>query len=249
MKQLRTQSGLSLMGIACALLVNATFTSCKKNNESNLPVAKTAGIQLVHTAPKVGDLTVEIVGKKLQDKLQFLNTSKGYINVFFKEDAAFRFMQADNKVVVDTKLPLNDKSNYSLFIYDTLQNNKVKTLLLNDNLGDPGKGKTNLRFLHLSPNTTAVDIDVFKGADSIRLVSNIPYVSDKPDAAALSSFKAIASGDYRVKVKTKAGTKITTILDVASVKLTEGRVVTLYLSGLTNATGTLGLGLQLWQHK
>ncbi|NML37842.1 DUF4397 domain-containing protein [Chitinophaga sp. G-6-1-13] len=251
MKHVRTQSGISLTGISCALLVATAFMSCKKNNDPDPRpvVVKNAGIQIVHTAPKVGDLTVEIDGKKLQDKLPFLNPSKGYMNLPFRNESILKFAQDGNKVIVDTKYQFNDKSTYSLFLYDTLNNNKVRAVLLNDNPADPGKGKTSLRFLHLSPNTTAVDIDVFKGSDSIRLVNNAAYISDKPDVAVLSPFKPIASGDYRVKVKTKAGTTITTVLDIPSVKLVEGKVVTLYLSGLTKASGALGVGLQLWQHR
>ncbi|NLR63328.1 DUF4397 domain-containing protein [Chitinophaga varians] len=251
MKHVRTQSGISLTGISCALLVAATFMSCKKNNDSapQPSAKKSAGIQIVHTAPKVGDLTVEIDGKKLPEKLPFLNPSKGYITVAFQNESSLKVTQDGNKVIVDTKFRFNDKGAYSLFLYDTLNTNKVRAVLLNDNLADPGKGKTSLRFLHLSPNTAAVDIDVFKGSDSIRLVNNAAYISDKPDVAVLSPFKAIASGDYRVKVKTKAGTTITTVLDIPSVKLVEGKVVTLYLSGLTKASGALGVGLQLWQHR
>ncbi|RBL91970.1 DUF4397 domain-containing protein [Chitinophaga flava] len=250
MKQVKTQSGASLTGISCALLVTVAFMSCKKNNDPvTPPVAKNAGIQLVHTAPKVGDLIVEIDGKKQQEKLQFLNQSKAYMNLPFQNESILKFMQDGNKVIVDTKYRLNDKGTYSLFLYDTLLNNKIRAVLLNDNLANPGKGKTSIRFLHLSPNTSAVDIDIFKGSDSIRLINNVAYISDKPDVAALSPFKSIASGDYRMKVKTKTGTTSTTVLDIPSVKLVEGKVVTLYLSGLTKATGALGVGLQLWQHR
>jgi len=250
MKHVRTQSGMSLTGISCALLVAAAFMSCKKNNDpAPQPVAKNAGIQIVHTAPKVGDLTVEIDGKKLQDKLSFLNTSKGYMNLPLQNESSLKFSQDGNKVIVDARYKFNDKGTYSLFLYDTLLNNKARAVLLTDNLADPGKGKTSLRFLHLSPNTTPVDIDVFKGGDSIRLISNVAYISDKPDVAVLSPFKSIASGDYRVKVKTKVGATTTTVLDIPSVKLLEGKVVTLYLSGLTKASGALGVGLQLWQHR
>ncbi|HVI45726.1 MAG TPA: DUF4397 domain-containing protein [Chitinophaga sp.] len=239
---------MSLKGIACALLAGMAFASCNKKDTPAPPQPKNAGIQLVHASPKTGELSIDVNGKKIQDKVQFLNQSKAYMAVDVQNDAALKFTLDGSKVVVDNKYKLADKGTYSLFLYDTLLNNKIRAVLLNDNLSDPGKGKTSLRFLHLSPNTPNVDIDVFKGSDSIRLVSNTPFIGEKPDVAVLSTFKPIASGDYRVKVKVKDGT-VKTILDIPSVKLMEGKIVTLYLSGLAKGTGALGVGLQQWQHK
>ncbi|WP_143306446.1 DUF4397 domain-containing protein [Chitinophaga vietnamensis] len=245
MKQVR----MSLKGIAFTLLAGAVFTSCKKKDDPAPPPTKTAAIQLVHASPKTGELTAEINGKKSQDKLVFLGQPKGYVSVSADKEAQLKFSLDGNKVVLDGKYTLENKGNYSLFLYDTLSNSKIRALLLKDDLGDPGKGKANLRFLHLSPNTANVDIDVFKAKDSVRLASNVSYIGERPDAVALSAFKSIAAGDYRVKIKTKTGTKVTTIVDIPSVKLVEGKVVTLYLSGLTNAIGATGVGLQAWQHK
>ena len=95
----------------------------------------------------------------------------------------------------------------------------------------------------------SISIDVFKDKDSLRLISNTAYVGDKSDPQSLSTFKSVAAGDYCVKVKAKDGTKETTILDIPVVKLGEGKVTTLYLSGLTKGTGTTKIGLQVSQHK
>jgi hypothetical protein len=241
---------MSLQGIAFVLLAGAVLAACKKKNDDPAPPApKKATIQVVHASPKTGELITEINSKKVPDKLAFRNLPKAYVTVSADKEAVLKFSLEGNKVVLETKYTLVDKENYSLFLYDTLQNNKIKALLLKDNLSDPGKGKTSVRFLHLSPNSAAVDIDVFKDKDSLRLVNNTAYIGDKPDATALAAFKPLAAGDYRVKIKTKSGTKVTTILDIPSVKLVEGKVVTLYLGGLKNATGATGVGLHVWQHQ
>ncbi|MBS0028210.1 DUF4397 domain-containing protein [Chitinophaga sp. 22321] len=249
MKQIR----ISLKGIAFTLLAGAVFTSCKKKDDPAPPPppppSKNATILLVHASPKTGELTSEINGKKHQDKLTFLGSPKAYITVSADKDIALKFSLDGSKVLLDGKYPLVDKGNYSLFLYDTLLNNKIKALLLQDNLSDPGKGKTSVRFLHLSPDAASINIDVFKDKDSLRLISNTAYVGDKPDPKSLSTFKSVAAGDYRVKVKAKDGTKETTILDIPVVKLGEGKVTTLYLSGLTKGTGTTKIGLQVSQHK
>ncbi len=206
-------------------------------------------MQFVHASPKTGELTADINGKKHQDKLKFLGQSNGYIPVPADKEAVLKFLLDGSKLIVDGKYALTDKVSYSLFVYDTLLNNKVKALLLTDDRSSPAKGKSNVRFLHLSPDATAVDIDVFKNKDSLRLVSNATYVGDKPDIKSLSVFKSVAAGDYHVKVKTKVGGKETTILDIPIVKLEDGKVATLYLSGLAKGTGTTKVALQVSQHK
>ena len=249
MKQLR----VFLKGIAFTMCTGAVLVACKKKDDPPPPPppAKNAMVQLVHASPKTGEITAEINGQKHPDKLTFQGQPKSYIKVSADKDAALKFSLDGSKVVVDGKFTLADKGNYSLFLYDTLLNNKIKALLLNHNLGAPGKGKTSVRFLHLSPNAATVDIDLFKNKDkdSLRWVNNTAYVGDKPDVKTLSAFQAVASGDYHVKIKTKTGTKVTTILDIPSVKLVEGKVVTLYLGGLTNGTATTKMALQTWQHK
>jgi hypothetical protein len=248
MKQVR----MTLKGIAFALLAGALATSCKKKNDDPAPPpppVKNATIQLVHASPKTGELTAEINGKKHGDKLKFLGQSNGYITVSANKDAVLKFLLDSSKVIMDGKYALTEKENYSLFVYDTLLNSKVKALLLKDDLSSPAKGKSNVRFLHLSPDAAAVDIDVFKDKDSLRLVSNTAYVGDKPDVKSLSVFKSVAAGDYRVKVKTKVGGKETTILDIPVIKLGDGKVATCYLSGLTKGMGTVKVGLQVSQHK
>ena len=246
------QVRMTLKGIAFALLAGALVTSCKKKKDDPAPPpppVKNTNIQLVHASPKTGELTAEINGKKHQDKLKFLGLSNGYITVSVSKEVVLKFLLDGSKVITDGKYTLTEKESYSLFVYDTLLNNRVRALLLKDDRSSPAKGKSNVRFLHLSPDAAAVDIDVFKGKDSLRLVSNTAYVGDKPDVKSLSVFKSVAAGDYRVKVKTKVGGKETTILDIPAVKLGDGNVATWYLSGLTKGTGTAKVGLQVSQHK
>jgi len=241
------EAGRSLKTMSAIVLVATSVIACNKKKDNSSPV-KNSLLQVVHAAPNVGELAVEINGKKTQHKVQYLNTQKPYIAQQTEGDAAIKLMLGNN-VAAEGKAALENNGNYTLFLYDTLKSNKIKFLLLKDNLSAPGTGKTNIRFLHLSPNTSPVDVDLFKGRDSIRLISASTYPGDAPNAAALSLFRSIASGDYRVKVKTKTGTEIKTLLDVPSLKLDAQRSITLYLRGLTKGAASAQLGLQTWQHK
>lgn len=235
--------------VSLGITLIALMTACKKSN-NNTPVSKkNVQVQVVHAAPRAGELTVEADGAKTQHKVLYLNAPKGYAALQTGEPSTIKLLAANNTVVAEGKYSLSNKGNYTLFIYDTLRNNKVKIVWLQDKLTAPGAGKTNIRFLHLSPNTGRVDIDVFKGSDSIRLINDAAFIGDSPNENALSPFRVIASGTYRVKVKTKSGTRITTLLDIPNFKLDEQRSVTVYLRGLTGGTTGSELGLQTWQHK
>lgn len=237
-----------LRTITVSALVIASITACNKKKD-NSQAPKISLLQVVHAAPNAGELTVEINGKKTQHKVQYSNTPKPYIAQQTGAEATIKLLLGNNSVVAEGKSSLENNGNYTLFLYDTLKSNKIKFLLLKDNLSAPGAGKTNVRFLHLSPNTSPVDVDIFSGRDSIRLISANPYIGDNPNATPLSSFRTIASGDYRVAVKTKTGTQVNTVLSIPSLKLGAQRSITLYLKGLTKGTTGAELGLQAWQHK
>ncbi len=242
-------TGRSLKAMAVITVIAASTTACNKKKDNSPPPVKNSLLQVVHVAPNVGELSLEINGKKTQHKVQYLNAQKPYAAVQTETDALLKLILSNNSVVAEGKAGLANNGNYTLFLYDTLKSNKIKIMLLKDNLAAPGSGKTNIRFLHLSPNTGPVDVDIFKGRDSLRLVSAGTYPGDNPNTTALALFKTIASGDYRVKVKTKTGSAINTVLDIPSLKLDAQRITTLYLGGLTKGAAGNQLSLQTWQHK
>lgn len=238
----------SLKVMAVTAIVVASMAACKKKKESG-PSLKSSLLQVVHAAPNVGELTVEINGKKTPHKIQYSNAPKPYLAQQTETDATIKLILANNSVVAEGKSTLDNNGNYTLFLYDTLKISKIKFLLLKDNLSAPGAGKTSIRFLHLSPNTSPVDVDIFKGRDSIRLINANSFVGDNPNTAALSAFSVIPSGDYRVKVKTKTGIQSNTVLDIPVLQLGAQRTITLYLKGLTKGKSGTELGLQAWLHK
>lgn len=233
--------------LAAFVLAGVSLAACNKKTD-NTPEADISYLQVVHASPKLGEVLVNINQKKAQHKVQYLSAQKPYAAMLSGKDLPIQ-LTTGNTVVAENKITFEKTANYSLFIYDTLKNNKVKFVVLKDILTNPGPTKTNIRFLHLSPNTGLVDIDVFKGNDSLRLEKAVAYIGDNPSIAAFSTFKTITAGNYRVKVKTQSGGRSVTLLDIPTMKLEGQRTVTLFLRGLTNGTTGNETGLQLWQHK
>ncbi|MBS0030667.1 DUF4397 domain-containing protein [Chitinophaga sp. 22321] len=233
--------------VSACVLIGISIAACKKKSD-NTPDAPVSYLQVIHTSPKTAELMVNVNEKKMQQKVQYLSVQKPYVSLNSGKDVPVK-LTLGNNIVGENKFTFENATSYSLFIYDTLKNNKVKFIVLKDVLSNPGATKANVRFLHLSPNTTPVDIDVFKGNDSIRLVKATAYIGDNPDAAALAPFKTIIAGTYRVKVKIQVGAKPVTLLDIPSLKLEGQRTATIFLKGLTNGTADAATGLQLWLHK
>jgi hypothetical protein len=246
------QERLILSGMTIVLFATAVFVSCKKNSNDPPPdVIKTANIQAVNAAAKSGEFEVQVGDKKIANTIKYLNQPDAYTSFTTKNDVTIQITGANNMVVAKGTHTLDDKQQYTLFIYDTLDaGKKVKYVLLKDNFPAVAAGKTNIRFLHLSPDMPAVDIDLFKGRDSVRLISANPYIGGTPDVKTLSARNTlVSSGDYLVRVKTKTGTVVNTLLTIPSLQLASGKTVTLYLRGLKKGSAGNEYGLQLLQHK
>jgi hypothetical protein len=128
---------------------------------------------------------------------------------------------------------------YSFFVYDTAStsSSQAKVLRLKDDLSLPAANMAHVRFVHLAPNTPAVDLTLLRTSatpnDSVT-ISGKSYVGASPNEDGLSPFTAIPRGTYTAKIKT-AGTQ--TVLTSATVTITtganinEGRIVTIYITG------------------
>ncbi|MBO9729819.1 MAG: DUF4397 domain-containing protein [Chitinophaga sp.] len=238
----------STLKVAALLTVaGLSITACQKKSE-NTPVPAATFLQVIHASPKTAEVTINVNEKKYQQKTTYLSSLNSYGRLEAGKDLPIKLSMGSN-VVANGKFSFENGAAYSLFIYDTLTNNKVKFVILKDMISNPGTTKANIRFLHLSPNTPPVDIDVFSGNDSIRLVKAGAYIGNSPDVTALAPFKTIITGKFRVKVKTMVGNKIVTLLDIPSLELSGQKTYTLFLKGVNNGSSDAAIGLQLWMHK
>jgi Domain of unknown function (DUF4397) len=138
---------------------------------------------------------------------------------------------------------------YSAFAYDTLNatTGQVRMLVLNTDLSTPALGKSNVRFLHLSPDASNVDVALLRVndartgyIDSVK-INNVPYVGPAPNEAALSAFANIPSGFYHIRVR-PAGT-FTNVVSVGTTFTTgtsiiQGKNYSIFARGFVNNTGT-----------
>lgn len=117
---------------------------------------------------------------------------------------------------------------HSFFVFDTVTNNALKVLRLDDDLTLPATGNAHIRALHLAPRTGAVDVTFTRGTDSVTF-SNLTYAgTGTPNVTELSRFRPVPAGSYTVKVK-NAGTQ--TVVLQAAATIATGRIYTFYARG------------------
>lgn len=137
---------------------------------------------------------------------------------------------------------------YSAFAYDTLNatTGQVRMLVLNTDLTTPALGRSNVRFLHLSPDAPNVDVALLRVndartgyVDSIK-ITNVPFVGPTPNETALSAFANIPSGLYHIRVR-PAGT-FTNVVSVGTTFTTgtsiiQGKNYSIFARGFVTNTG------------
>jgi len=134
--------------------------------------------------------------------------------------------------VINGDLDLEADKYYSVFAVD--QVSEITALALVDDLTMPAAGKAHVRFVHLSPDSPAVDIAV--ASSGAVVFSNIAFKGFTP-------FTPLDAGTYNLDVRL-AGTS-TVALVLPPVTLTAGKIYTVFAKGFVAGTGAQALGAEV----
>lgn len=134
-------------------------------------------------------------------------------------------------IIIDNTISLSSGNNYSLFVYDTLQNNKVKALLLTDDLTSIDTvGR--LRFLQFIPGADSLTLSFKK--DVVEYSTSELYIGNKASLITAVTFSlALPPGNYQIILKRKG----VPIFQQAAFTITAGKLYTLISRGVISGTG------------
>jgi len=200
------------------------FSSCFKdhNNYVNPPVAYLAFVQASTDEPPLNFyLNADLVNNL--SAIQYGN-SFGYINAY----TGLRTANFDNaftgaQILSDT-MTLRQNTNYTLFLANTAAH--PQTLLLTDTLNQPTQGNATVRFVNLSPDAGAVDLQI--KSTNTTTIANKTFTGH-------SGFVSVTGGvGYNLQVNA-TGTS-TALASLGNVNLVNGGVYTIWLYGLKNST-------------
>jgi len=217
---MKTLMALAEIGGAVAIAF-AAFTS-------GASAADMARVRVVHASPDAPAVDVYADGAKVLTNVAFKGSSD-YLSVpagshNFKVFATGANPASDKPVIIADAM-LDAGKDYTVAAIGKLAD--IKPLVLVDNNAAPAAGKAHVRVVHASPDAPAVDIAVKGGAV---LVPNLAFGKD---AGPLP----VDAGTYDLEVRA-AGTT-TVALPINGVKLTAGKISTIFAVGLLNGTPKL----------
>jgi hypothetical protein len=154
-------------------------------------------------------------------------------------------ISSGNNSFVDGNIGFGLNKYYSVFVYDTVSNNTLRTLVLQDGLISTAADTISAtRYLNLSPDTTLFEIIMTNQVDTARLPFT-PYIGPSPTPNFLAPFQnSIVRGSYGVLALVDS----TNYIPLDSVNFTGGKCYTVYVTGFYNQTGANQLTIHLLQH-
>lgn len=220
-----------MIGMVC--LLAGLLSSCLKDNNNNyveLPPA--ALITVVNASPDSQPLDF-FLDQNLANATpirygHILDYTRAYTG---KRVAGFYVSGSQQKVIADT-INLDANKYYSLFLSNSV--NKPDVTLLNDTLSRPASGMATVRFINLSANAPAVDVDIQGGAV---LATNKSYKTFTP-------FMPI-EGDKTTTLEIKQAGTSTVLVSLSNITLQSGSIYNIWLHGVNGATDQTKLALDI----
>lgn len=182
-------------------------------------------LRVLHAAPGVRAVDVYADGKLIARNLRYkvftpyLKVSPGQYNI-----KVYPAGTAANPVI-NTNITLRSGNIYTVATAGTDGN--IELITIPDTKVPVNSQKTNVRFVHLSPDTPAVDITL---PDGKVLFPNVSY-------RGITGYISLDPGRYTIQAR-RAGTN-NVVLTVPNIRLRPGRNISIYAVGLSGGVPKL----------
>lgn len=208
---------INLYLLSSLVAVIFLFTSCDDNDDVVLEPTEVAYVSIYHGSPNTTGLDID-VGNGPINVLPFeYEDYSGYLN-FYPGNRHFVLAENDNpsNIVLDTTFTFFGDDIYSIFIADSLSS--LEAIAIEDNFVDLTDDISAIRFIHLSPDTEAVN--VLADAESIFEARSFKDGTD---------FIPIEEGRVTLEVKSDENDEV--LLTVPNVDLEDHEYYTVILNG------------------
>jgi hypothetical protein len=211
-----------MKGIVYCFVLVVLVAACSDDlldSDTNVPAV--AFVSFYHASPDAPGLSVTVDDRSVFSEIEYSEYS-GYLN-FYVGERNFKVnpLNASNSLV-DTTFTFDLSKSYSVFFIDALSG--MEALLTQDTADVPAAGKAMVRFVHLSPDAQALDIN-FNDQAGDPLFSGQSFKEGSP-------FKEISAGSNAFEVKSSGSDN--TLLSVDDLNLKAGRYYTIITRGYTN---------------
>lgn len=226
----------SLKAALPLLIAVGTLSSCLNDQDMNNEITPIAYVSFYHGATQSDELAIRVDNNSYPrhyTPFKF-GTYMDYGN-FYTGDRNFSFSNSGTaNSLLDTVITLKASQAYSVFLAD--QEDLFLPVVVEDKLTDPGAGKALIRLVHLSPNTSEVnlvignaDTPVFEGSSFLEVTDYMPITS----GAAVIKLNDAQTGE--------------TLVTTAETTIQPGRIYTYVVRGHRNNTSgsANNLGIQV----
>lgn len=219
-----------MIGIVC--LLTGLLSSCLKDKNNYVELPPAALITVINASPDSQPLDFYL-DRNLANPApirygHILDYTRAYTGA---RVASFYVAGTQQKIAADT-INLDANNYYSLFLSNSA--NTPDITLLKDTLSKPAAGMATIRFVNLSSNTPAVDLDIQGGSV---LATNKTYKS-------YSAFMPV-EGNKSMTFEVKQTGTNTVLVSLSNISLQTGSIYTIWLHGLSGATDQTKLALDI----
>jgi hypothetical protein len=214
--------------LALAVSITAfTFVGCDDEEDPMQPVPSNSSTMVIHTSPDAPGVDILVDNAVAATNLTYLQNTP-YVTLPSGTRNIKVNVTGTATTVIEGNLNFVKDKAYSVFAVNSVAS--IEPLVLEDNLAAPAAGKVHVRFIHLSPDAPAVDITL---ADGTVVFGNVSFKE-------FTAFTPLDGGSYNLQVRL-AGTS-TVVLDLGSVTLPTGKILTVYARGFVAGAGSQELG-------
>lgn len=218
---------MKFRSLGLAVLAAVALAACGDDDDEN--VARLRAVHLSPDAPLVDiyvddDLVAEDVA--YLDQTGYLQLPAGAANV------VVTVAGDPGAVVIDADATLVENTDYTVLAANFVED--IEPIILLDDNAPPAAGQVQVRIVHGSPSTPAVD--VYVTAPGVPLDEATPTLQDVPFGAA-SNYLEVPAGTYQIRV-TLANT-LTVGLDSGPVTLSAGQIRTVIAADADGGGGPL----------
>jgi hypothetical protein len=210
----------NVLMIGAFLGVTAFFQSCKVDND--VPTPDVAALTIVNASPNSNGLDFYIDNQKVNGTAFNFPLRIPYQRVYAGKRSAKVTTSANPATLVSGDLTLLTNEYHSLFIAGKVESPEF--VLIKDDLNYPPVGKTKIRFGNLSPDASALSLEIV--GDTTQF-ANQPYKS-------FTAFKAVKPG--KVSLRLKDNTTNATLVTMDNVEFASDKVYTVWVKGLGTTT-------------
>lgn len=216
--------------------LSVAMVSCSKDIDNYTP-QPISGLSIYQASPTTEKLDILVGSTKANESDFSFGNKLEYLNVYSGERQVTLRKKGTEANLITEKLSFEPQVGYSLFVVDNLAS--VKFLMLKDDLTKPASGKARVRFVNLSPDGGALNLNI-EGKDTDVFTNKL--------FKEYSTFENIDAADkvtFNVK-NTAGGTLAAKIQDV---KIESGKVYTIWVKGLKATTDETKISVAVSEHK